>query len=58
MALDKGFKLKMPYADRIDKHQTRTINFYCYLSKSANRKVGCNGCPFRIVYKSKLISSK
>ena len=28
-ALQKGFKIRMPYADRVDRAKTRTINFYC-----------------------------
>ena len=42
IALEKGFRIKMPYADRLDKFKTRTINFYCHMSKSANRKLGAN----------------
>ena len=52
LALTNGFKIKMPYADRCDKHhRTRTVNFYCHMSKSANRKVATNSCPFRAIYK-------
>lgn len=47
----------MPYADRIDRQKTRTINFYCHQSKSANRKLcgdsGFQGCGFRVMYKLK-----
>lgn len=47
----------MPYADRMDKNQTRSINFYCHMSKSANRKLAgmgiSEGCPFRLIYKLK-----
>ena len=55
IALEKGFRIKMPYADRLDKFKTRTINFYCHMSKSANRKLGPNqqGCQFRAIYKLK-----
>ena len=45
----------MPYADRVDKsHSTRTINFYCHMSKSANRKILTNSCPFRAIFKMKM----
>ena len=27
LALNRGFKVKLPYADRIDKNQIRTVNF-------------------------------
>ena len=39
MAQGKGFKVKQPYADRVDRAGTRTIMFYCHMSKSANRKM-------------------
>lgn len=53
--MENGFKIKMPYADRCDKQQkTRTINFYCHMSKSANRKVLTNSCPFRAIFKMKM----
>lgn len=39
LAITKGFRVKMPYADRVDRSGTRTINFYCHMSKSANRKM-------------------
>ena len=57
IALTKGFRIKMPYADRLDKLKTRTINFYCHMSKSANRKLGASsqGCQFRVIYKLKSI---
>ena len=51
LALIKGFRLKMPYADRVDKHGNRTINFYCHMSKSANRRLKGEGCPFRMTFK-------
>ena len=55
LAMENGFKIKMPYADRCDKLQkTRTINFYCHMSKSANRKVLTNSCPFRAIFKMKM----
>ena len=55
LAMQNGFKIKMPYADRVDKsHQTRTINFYCHMSKSANRKILTNSCPFRAIFKMKM----
>jgi len=60
MALQKGFRIKMPYADRLDRHNTRTINFYCHMSKSANRKLSASnqeGCPFRAIYKLKSLKS-
>ena len=55
IALEKGFRIKMPYADRLDKFKTRTINFYCHMSKSANRKLRPDqqGCQFRAIYKLK-----
>jgi hypothetical protein len=46
----------MPYADRVDRSGTRTINFYCHMSKSANRKMSHEqqqGCGFRVMYKLK-----
>lgn len=46
----------MPYADRVDRAKTRTINFYCHMAKSANRKLvsdGFQGCNFRMMYKLK-----
>ena len=53
--MQNGFKIKMPYADRVDKsHSTRTINFYCHMSKSANRKILTNSCPFRAIFKMKM----
>ena len=55
LAMQNGFKIKMPYADRVDKsHSTRTINFYCHMSKSANRKILTNSCPFRAIFKMKM----
>jgi hypothetical protein len=55
LATANGFKIKMPYADRVDKsHSTRTINFYCHMSKSANRKILTNSCPFRAIFKIKM----
>lgn len=55
LAMSNGFKIKMPYADRVDKsHSTRTINFYCHMSKSANRKILTNSCPFRAIFKMKM----
>lgn len=56
LAMTKGFRVKQPYADRIDRVGTRTINFYCHMSKSANRKMineSQQGCNFRIMYKLK-----
>lgn len=59
LAIDKGFRIKMPYADRLDKNKTRTINFYCHMSKSANRKLGSGqrGCQFRVIYKMRSVDS-
>lgn len=54
LAVSKGFRVKQPYADRIDRQGTRTINFYCHMSKSANRKLSLEnqqGCGFRVMYK-------
>jgi len=43
IAIQKGFQIKMPYADRLDKNHVRSINFYCHMSKSANRKLAGMG---------------
>jgi hypothetical protein len=54
LAVSKGFRVKQPYADRVDRAGTRTINFYCHMSKSANRKItheNQQGCGFRVMYK-------
>mmetsp|Transcript_3670 Transcript_3670/g.5526 ORF Transcript_3670/g.5526 Transcript_3670/m.5526 type:complete len:166 (+) Transcript_3670:784-1281(+) len=53
MARELGFELKMPYADRVDKAKSvRTMNFYCSMSKWANRRGhGRFDCPFRAVVK-------
>jgi Fe2+ transport system protein FeoA len=41
----------------MDKNHTRSINFYCHMSKSANRKLAGmgihEGCPFRLIFKLK-----
>ncbi len=53
MSRQLGFEVKMPYADRVDKaNSVRTMNFYCSMSKWANRRGhGRFDCPFRAVIK-------
>lgn len=34
IAETKGFKLKLPYADRKDKNSIKTVNFYCHRFRS------------------------
>jgi hypothetical protein len=55
MAEKRGFKVKLPYADRIDKNQIRTINFYCqkFRSMLTKQNVPFSPCPFRLTYKSR-----
>ncbi|TNV78238.1 hypothetical protein FGO68_gene7245 [Halteria grandinella] len=51
IAETKGFKLKLPYADRKDKHMITTVNFYCHKFRAQN-KDPASYCQFRVVYKS------
>ena len=55
LALNRGFKVKLPYADRIDKNQIRTVNFYCQKFRSLFGKTSLPHvpCQFRLTYKTK-----
>ena len=56
MALQKGFRVKKVYADRVDRGKTRSIHFYCFKHRSALRQLAterAEGCGFRLMYKLK-----
>eukprot|EP00347_Sterkiella_histriomuscorum_P008610 403344437 len=38
IGLEQGFKVKMPYADRLDKNQARTVNIFCHHFKNSHQQ--------------------
>jgi len=53
MAVERGFKVRTPYADRFDKQGMLQITFLCAMAHFFHRnKPGFHGCDFRLVYKA------
>ena len=53
MAIERGFELKLPAADRFDKEGRLQLTFVCTMASCFHRsKPNFVGCDFKLIYKS------